>query len=333
MNMRMNLTGLADLANAELANKGKPLELPLNDVFPDPKNPRNVDDDSTPAAVEAQEELDADVAERGIKTPISVRPHPTIPGKYFINYGHRRYRSACRNSLTTIPAFVDEQFDSYDQVNENELRTGLTTRARALFIKNRLDAGDTKGEIAKRMRKKNQNFITEHLALIDAPDCVNQAYANGVTSARTLYELRQAWEQCPDQIDSWCRGVPRITRDTIKDALAGFRHDEIWATDGMGRQESGPSAPAFRHDETPASPSLQQPAAAPQIRRGSEAPNAMARPEATLAPTKASSAGGDIIVQYKGNKARIAPNATVAIIIDGQDVAVEVPLSEIVFKR
>jgi ParB family chromosome partitioning protein len=333
MNMRMNLTGLADLANAQLANKGKPLELPLNDVFPDPKNPRNVGDDSTPAAIEAQEELDADVAERGVKTPISVRPHPTISGKYFINYGHRRYRSACRNSLPTIPAFVDEQFDSYDQVNENELRTGLTTRARALFIRNRLEAGDTKGEIAKRMRKKNQNFITEHLALIDAPNCVNQAYANGVTSARTLYELRQAWEQCPDQIDAWCRDVLRITRETIKDALAGFRHDEKMATDVKERQASEPSAPTFRHDEMRASPALQQPAAAPPSRRGSEAQKVTERPEATLARAKTSSTAGDIIVQYKGKNARIASNATVVIIIDGQDAAVEVPLSDIVFKR
>jgi ParB family chromosome partitioning protein len=333
MNMRMNLTGLADLANAQLANKGKPLELPLNDVFPDPKNPRNVDDDSTPAAVEAQEELDADVAERGIKTPISVRPHPTIPGKYFINYGHRRYRSACRNSLTTIPAFVDEQFDSYDQVNENELRTGLTTRARALFIKNRLDAGDTKGQIADRMRKKNQNFITEHLALIDAPDCVTQAYAMGVTSARTLYELRQAWEECPDQIDAWCRDAPRITRETIKDALAGFRHDEKMATDVKEGQRSEPSAWPFRHDEMRASPALQQPAALPHARRDDGAPDTVERLRTTLARPKTSSTGADIIVQYKGKKARIAPNATVVIIIDGQDAAVEVPLSEIVFKR
>lgn len=332
MNMRMNSTGLADLANAQLA-VGKPLEIPLDDIFPDPKNPRNVDDDSTPAAIEAQEQLDADVAERGIKTPISVRPHPTISGKYFINYGHRRYRSACRNSLTTIPAFVDEQFDSYDQVNENELRTGLTTRARALFIKNRLDAGDTKGQIADRMRKKNQNFITEHLALIDAPDCVNQAYANGVTSARTLYDLRQAWEECPDQIDAWCRDVPRITRETIKDALAGFRHDEKLAIDVKEAQASEPSAPTFRHDEMRASPALQQPAAAPHTRHDDGAPDTVERLRTTLARPKTSSTGPDIIVQYKGKKARIAPNATVVIIIDGQDAAVEVPLSDIVFKR
>jgi len=75
MNTRLNLTGLADLAH-----EGKPKEIPLDDIIPDPANPRNADDENEPAAIEAQKELDADVAERGVKTPISVRPHPTIPG-------------------------------------------------------------------------------------------------------------------------------------------------------------------------------------------------------------------------------------------------------------
>jgi ParB family chromosome partitioning protein len=333
MNMRINLTGLADLANAQLATKGRPLEIPLDDIFPDPKNPRNLDDDSTPAEVEAQEGLDADVAERGVKTPISIRPHPSISGKYTINYGHRRYRAACRNSLATIPAFIDDRFDSYDQLNENELRTGLSTRARALFIKNRLDAGDTKGEIARRMRKKNQNFITEHLALIDAPDCVNQAYASGVTSARTLYELRQAWEGFPERVDAWFRTTTRISREAIKDALVRFRHDEIMVADGGGRQEREASTPEFRHDEISVSPISQQPLVTPQSRLGSEGPNAAKRREATLARPKPPSTAGDIIVHYKGQKARIAPGTTVAVILDGHDAPIEVPLSEIIFKR
>lgn len=250
MNMRMNLTGLADLANAQLASKGQPLMLALDDILPDPENPRDFDPGSSASALAEQEQLDEDVAARGVKTPISVRAHPTVPRKYLINYGHRRYRSACANKLHAIPAFVDEKFDSYDQVNENELRTGLTTRARALFIKSRLDAGDSKGEIAERMRKKNQTFITEHLALIDAPDCVNQAYAAGVTSARTLYDLRQAWEEFPVEVDAWCRSSAAINRDGIREALVGFRHDEATTAGGKSEVTADSRLPVFRHDET-----------------------------------------------------------------------------------
>jgi ParB family chromosome partitioning protein len=181
------------------------------------------------------------------------------------------------------------------------------------------------------MRKKNQNFITEHLALIDAPHCVNQAYASGVTSARTLYELRQAWEAFPERVDAWFRSTSRISRDAIKDALVRFRHDEIMVADVGGRQEVEASTLEFRHDEIPVSPMLRLPSAVPLACPGSEGPGARGRLGATLARPKRPSASGDMIVHYKGQKARIAPGATVAVILDGHDAPVEVPWSEIVF--
>jgi len=41
----------------------------------------------------------------------------------------------------------------------------------------------------------------------------------------------------------------------------------------------------------------------------------------------------EIIVQYKGKSATVVPDATVSIVIDGTDVPLNVPLSELVFKR
>jgi ParB family chromosome partitioning protein len=327
MNTRLNLTGLADLAH-----EGKPKQIPLRDIVRDPINPRDADDENDPAAIEAQKELDADVADRGVKTPISVRPHPSIPGKYIINYGHRRYRSACNNALATIPAFVDEQFDSYDQFNENELRTGLSTRARALFIKSRLDCGDTKGEIAQRMRKKNQNFITEHLALIDAPDCVNKAYADGVKSARTLYDLRQAWEEFPAQIEAWCQHISQITRDGIKDAVESFRHCRSTFSSGDVSAVSDASRSGFRHDEKLPTVEASAPAATPEFRHDEKSLPGRGRSGTATAAPKARPSDG-IIVQYKGKPARVAPGATVSIVVAGTDVPLTVPLSELVFKR
>lgn len=368
MNTRLNLTGLADLAH-----EGKPKEIPLGDIIPDPANPRNADDEREPAAIEAQKELDADVADRGVKTPISVRPHPTIPGKYIINYGRRRYRSACNNALATIPAFVDEQFDSYDQFNENELRTGLSTRARALFIKSRLDAGDTRGEIAQRMRKKNQNFITEHMALLDAPVCVNKAYADGVRSARTLYDLRQAWEEFPVEIEAWCQHISQITREGIKDAVESFRHGRAAYSNSDASPGLAPADPGFRHDEKLPVVSTVAPAAEPKFRhdemlpaRSTDAPalapqfppdeklptlstgapaaesefrhdekrlRSRERSGTASSALKTSPRADEIIVQYKGKPATVVPGAMVSIVVDGTDVPLNVPLSELVFKR
>ncbi|WP_413674384.1 ParB/RepB/Spo0J family partition protein [Massilia cellulosiltytica] len=347
MNTRLNLTGLADLAH-----EGKPKEMPLGDIIPDPANPRNTDDENEPAAIEAQKELDADVAERGVKTPISVRPHPNILGKYIINYGRRRYRAACNNAFATIPAFVDEKFDSYDQFNENELRTGLSTRARALFIKSRLDAGDTRGEIAQRMRKKNQNFITEHMALLDAPACVNKAYADGVKSARTLYDLRQAWEEFPVEIEAWCQHITQITREGIKDAVESFRHGRFVSSNGdvsAGSESSGSGfrhdemlhpveadasavASQFRHDEKLPLVEADEPAATPQFRHDEKILRSDRRSGMAAAALQARPSDG-IIVQYKGKPATVVPGTTVSIVVDGTDVPLNVPLSELVFKR
>ncbi|MFJ1472179.1 ParB/RepB/Spo0J family partition protein [Massilia orientalis] len=348
MNTRLNLTGLADLAH-----EGKPKEIPLSDILPDPANPRNADDEHTPAAIEAQKELDADVADRGVKTPISVRPHPTIARKYIINYGWRRYTAARNNGLTSIPAFVDECFDSYDQFNENELRTGLSTRARALFIKSRLDAGDKRGEIAQRMRKKNQNFITEHMALLDAPACVNKAYADGVRSARTLYDLRQAWEEFPVEVEAWCQHILQITRDGIKDAVesfrdgrsafsngdvmpglvpadSGFRHDEKLPALST---EAPAAEPQFRHDEKLAALSTGEPVAEPDFRHDEKRLRSRGRSGAAATALQTPSRTDEIFVQYKGKPATVVPGATVSIVVDGTDVPLNVPLSELVFKR
>ncbi|MFL6634988.1 MAG: ParB/RepB/Spo0J family partition protein [Massilia sp.] len=327
MNTRLNLTGLADLAH-----EGKPKQIPLRDIVPDSANPRDADDGNDLAAIEAQKELDADVADRGVKTPISVRPHPNIPGKYFINYGHRRYRSACNNALATIPAFVDEQFDSYDQFNENELRTALSTRARALFIKSRLDAGDTKGEIAQRMRKKNQNFITEHLALIDAPDCMNKAYAAGVRSARTLYDLRQAWEEFPVEIEAWCQHISQVTREGVKEAVESFRHGRSVLSSGDVSAASASSGSGFRHDEKLPPVEAGAPAAAPEFRHDEKSLRSPGRSGMAAAAAKGRPPDG-IIVQYKGKPATVVAGATVSIVVAGTDVPLNVPFSELVFKR
>jgi ParB family chromosome partitioning protein len=61
-----------------------------------------------------QSRLVDDVRQRGVKSPISLRPHPTMPGKWMINDGHRRFRAAQAAGLRTIPYFVDVNFDSYD---------------------------------------------------------------------------------------------------------------------------------------------------------------------------------------------------------------------------
>jgi ParB family chromosome partitioning protein len=165
-----------------------------------------------------------DVRKRGIKSPISLRPHSTLHGKWTINDGHRRFKAAQAVGLSSIPYFVDVNFDIDDRVNVNLYRSRLSPWAWANFIAQRMAEGDSKGQIARGLGRA-QTFVTEHLALVDAPPCLHLAYAKGVKSARTLYDLRRAHDEFPTQIEDWCANASKITRDTLQELLEKLRRD------------------------------------------------------------------------------------------------------------
>ncbi|KQQ96122.1 hypothetical protein ASF77_21700 [Massilia sp. Leaf139] len=221
----LKLTGLADAARAQAqaADAGLPPRMALADILSDPDNPRKPFEERSPEKQKKQRELNANIAARGVKNPISLRPHPTIPNKWIINAGHCRFEGATVAGHADIPYFIDRDFNSFDQVNENEQRSDLTPWELATFIQRKITEGMSKGDIAAGLHKSGQAFVTEHLALIDPPACLVGAYSAGVQSPRTLYELRKARDEFPEQVDSWCAGGAAITRDTIRALVTMLR--------------------------------------------------------------------------------------------------------------
>lgn len=196
--MSLDFSGLDDLSDtpesAAASSAGKILQLALVDVLTDPNQPRKEFDKDSLA------ELAASIAERGVKYPISVKPHPTETGKYVINAGERRYRASQLAGKTEIPAFIDLEHNDYDQIAENLQREGLTAMEMALFIKRRQAAGEKPSQIAKKLGK-GKSFVSEHQALIDAPAEIDAAYRAGrCTSARTLYDLRGLYDKYSAQV-------------------------------------------------------------------------------------------------------------------------------------
>ena len=98
---------------------GAPSRLRLADIDEDPEQPRQEFDPET------LNELAATIAVRGVRQPVSVRVHPSTPGRWMLNFGARRLRASKLAGKTDIPAFIDAAFDSYDQVIENEQRESL----------------------------------------------------------------------------------------------------------------------------------------------------------------------------------------------------------------
>ena len=227
------LTALKQVGKATQHTDGRPPEMPLAKIVKDRDNPRAPLHLRTPEEQQQQNELNESVRQRGVKSPVSLRVHPTEPDTWVINHGHCRFDAAQAAGFTTIPYFIDPNFDSYDQIAENLHRSDLPIWAIANFIKRKLDEGQSKTEIAQRLGKDGLNYVTEHLALVDAPGCVHQAYASAVRSPRTLYDLRRAHDEFPDQVDAWCRTGVRVTRDAIRELMEELRHDVIGGTSGL----------------------------------------------------------------------------------------------------
>ena len=185
-----------DLGNSAPVADGTPKQIPLTDILEDPDQPRvEFPEDQMQKMVES-------IKARGVKTPISVKPHPTEQGKWIINYGARRFRASVMAGKETIPAFVDNDHDDYDQVMENKERLDHSPIELALFIQKKIKQGEKKNVIAKKLNE-DPVFISTHLALVDMPECLSKAYDAGFKSPKTLYDLRKLWESFPEEVNAW----------------------------------------------------------------------------------------------------------------------------------
>ncbi|MCC7286917.1 MAG: ParB/RepB/Spo0J family partition protein [Burkholderiaceae bacterium] len=199
-----------DAIDAPAEPAGTPRLIALADIDEDPQQPRVEFDDESLA------ELTATIAERGVKQPVSVRPHPSDPGRWLLNFGARRLRASKLAGKDSIPAFVDEAFDSYDQVIENEQREGLKPLELALFVQRRLALGESQAEIARRLGK-SKTLITMIGALIDAPPWLLEVYRSGrCQGINELYELRRLHESDPPAVERWVANREKVSRAEVQ---------------------------------------------------------------------------------------------------------------------
>ena len=196
---------------------GRPLQIPVKDIDEDPAQPRQEFD------AESMEELENSIRLHGVKTPVSIRPHPTEQKRWILNFGARRLRASKSVGKTTIPAFVDRSHTDYQQVIENLQREDLKPRELAMFIKKKMDEGEKQAQIAE-LLGVNRSMVTNHLALIDPPACIEEIYTSGkCLSAKTLYDLRNLHKEFPKDVERWCSTSPEITRATVSALSAKLR--------------------------------------------------------------------------------------------------------------
>jgi ParB family chromosome partitioning protein len=243
------ISPLPDLAGLDAG--GQPRLLPIESIDEDPEQPRREFDDESLA------ELAATIRARGVRSPVSVRSHPSVPGRWMLNFGARRLRASKLAARSDIPAFVDEAFDSYDQVIENEQREGLKPLEIALFIKRQLDRGHSRMEIARGIGK-SPSYVSVASALIDAPDWLMDAYrARKCRGMFELCELRRLHSQDADAVEAWLADVEAVGRVELRRlkqqlgdvAAVASKASVPSGTGADGRAQTiGESTPSGRHE-------------------------------------------------------------------------------------
>ena len=247
---------------------GRPLQIPVKDIEEDPAQPRQEFDAAS------MDELEQSVRIHGVKTPISIRPHPTEQKRWILNFGARRLRASKAVGKTTIPAFIDRSHTDYQQVIENLQREDLKPRELAMLIKKKMDEGEKQAKIAE-ILGVNRSMVTNHLALIDMPACIEEIYTTGkCVSAKTLYDLRNLHKEFPKEVEQWSGKAQDITRATVSalaSELKGLQKEKVTEEkEERGSEERKPK-------QSTAMPSLivifQQRSGTVDLRRAPEQPN------------------------------------------------------------
>jgi ParB family chromosome partitioning protein len=209
-------------------------ELPVGNIAPNPKQPRQVFDE------DAMAELVHSIREVGLLQPVVVRS--TGEDRYELIMGERRLRATQEAGLSTIPAIVRDTADDAllrDALLENLHRAQLNPLEEAAAYQQLLDDfGCTHDELASRIGRSRPQ-ISNTLRLLKLSPAVQRRVAAGVLSAghaRTLLGVPEA--------DLQDRLAARVVAEGI--SVRGL--EELVAVGEIG----GPEPQARRRARTPA---------------------------------------------------------------------------------
>ncbi|HEY3925106.1 MAG TPA: ParB/RepB/Spo0J family partition protein [Acidothermaceae bacterium] len=196
-------------------------ELSVDDIAPNPKQPRQVFDEAALA------ELAHSLREVGFLQPVVVRP---AGAGYELVMGERRLRAAQQAGFTTIPAIIRDTNDDAllrDALLENLHREQLNPLEEGAAYAQLLDEfGATHEELAKRIGR-SRSQVSNTIRLLNLPPSVQRKVAAGVLSAghaRALLGLDDAVAQ------------ERLAQRIVAEGLSVRAVEEIVA---VGDGESG----------------------------------------------------------------------------------------------
>lgn len=171
-------TTIGEFTNSAGVLAGTALEVDINSIQPNRKQPRTYFDE------EALNELAASIKEVGVMQPPVVRE--LADGRYELIMGERRLRASKLAGLKTIPVILRASEDNEmlrAALLENIHRSQLNPLEEAAAYQNLLnDFGYTHDELAAKV-SKSRPTVTNTIRLLNLPASVQRKIAVGVLSA------------------------------------------------------------------------------------------------------------------------------------------------------
>lgn len=180
------------LRNRPTIRRGGIIYLRIDDISPNPVQPRKIFDD------DALKELSESIRSYGILNPLTVRLRG---GKYELVAGERRLRAARLAGLREVPCIlldVNMEDASLIALVENLQRRDLDFIEEAVGINRLIRMFGMSQEEAARRIGKSQSAVANKLRLLKLPqDILDSLRANGLTErhGRALLRLPRAEEQ------------------------------------------------------------------------------------------------------------------------------------------
>ncbi len=189
------LSALIPEASSQQPTGEQVLLLPLEQIHPNPDQPRRFFDD------DALAELAQSIKEQGLLQPLTLRP--LAGGSYQIIAGERRYRAAKKAGLKEVPCILRNTGDSETlelALMENIQREDLKPLEEAMSFQALLSScGYTQETLAKRLGK-SRPYIANTIRLLTLPQAGIDALRQGKITAghgRAVLLLNNSAQQSP----------------------------------------------------------------------------------------------------------------------------------------
>lgn len=185
--------------------------IPINQVAPNPEQPRVEIGDLT--------ELSASIKEKGVLEPLLVRPNRQS-GTWMIIAGERRWRAANLAGLREVPCIeldIDDQAVAEIALIENLQRKDLTIWEEADGLKYLADRfGYKHDEIAKKI-SKSRSTVTELITIANLPENIREKTLQAqINSKSVLLEVARQFDE--DAMHQFLEAIQnqKLNRDEIR---------------------------------------------------------------------------------------------------------------------